>query len=343
MRDSGDEEGEGGEEDGPSRKSIVVETSNDTERPPLAHGFYNILASRMTAADQDGKRSPGGRLSVIATPLGNPADLSPRARERLDQADVILAEDTRSARRLLMAAGLEAGTRTIVSCFDANEGDRADEAVAWVAAGRSVALISEAGTPLVSDPGFRVVAAVAAAGLRVEPVPGPSAILAALVGSGLSPDRFAFLGFPPRKRGARRRLLESVRGLPFTLVFYESPLRTGETLADLADVLGPERQACVARELTKTHEELVRDTLAALATRYRDDRPLGEVTLVVAGADLAAAAAGWSDDEIREEAAALLAEGASARDAADRLAPLSGRPRREVYGLVTALASERQS
>lgn len=334
---------ERGEEDGPSRKSIVVETLNDTERPPLAHGFYNILAGRMTAADQDGKRATGGRLSVIATPLGNPGDLSPRARERLDQADVILAEDTRSARRLLLAAGLQTGTRTIVSCFDANEGSRAGEAVAWVAAGRAVALISEAGTPLVSDPGFRVVAAVAAAGLRVEPIPGPSAIMAALVASGLSPDRFTFLGFPPRKRGPRRRLLDSVRGLPFTLVFYESPLRTGETLADLAEVLGPDRRACVARELTKTHEELVRDTLGGLAARYRDERPLGEVTLVVAGADIGVTNAPWTDDEIVEEATALLSEGTSARDTADRLAPLAGRPRREVYALVTALGSRARS
>ncbi|HEY4184017.1 MAG TPA: 16S rRNA (cytidine(1402)-2'-O)-methyltransferase [Polyangia bacterium] len=276
-----------------------------------------------------------GRLCVIATPLGNPADLSPRARAALADAEVLLAEDTRSARRLLMEAGLAAGTRTIVSCFDGNESDRAAEAVAWVAAGRNVALVSEAGTPLVSDPGFRVVAAVAAAGLRVEPIPGPSAILAALVGSGLSPDRFAFLGFPPRKRGPRRRLFESVRGQPFTLLFYESPMRTGETLADLADVLGPARQACVARELTKTHEEFVRDTLGALAERYREQRPLGEITLVVAGAEFASEP--WTDDEIREEAKSLLAAGASARDTADQLTPLAARPRRDVYALIMGL------
>ena len=276
-----------------------------------------------------------GRLFVIATPLGNPADLSPRARDALDRADVILAEDTRSARRLLVEAGLAPGSRTIVSCFDGNEAERAAEAVEWVAAGRRVAVVSEAGTPLVSDPGFRVVAAVAAAGLRVEPIPGPSAILAALMGAGLSPDRFTFLGFPPRKRGPRRRLFESVRTHPFTLLLYESPLRTGETLADLAEVLGAERRACVARELTKTHEEFVRDTLGALAMRYRDDRPLGEITLVVAGAPEAAEP--WSDDEVVEEARQLLAGGASARDAADQLTPLAHRPRREIYALVSVL------
>jgi len=276
-----------------------------------------------------------GRLFVIATPLGNPADLSPRARDALDRADVILAEDTRSARRLLVEAGLAPGSRTIVSCFDGNEGERAAEAVGWVAGGRRVAVVSEAGTPLVSDPGFRVVAAVAAAGLRVEPIPGPSAILAALMGAGLSPDRFTFLGFPPRKRGPRRRLFESVRTHPFTLLFYESPLRTGETLADLADVLGADRRACVARELTKTHEEFVRDTLGALAGRYRDDRPLGEITIVVAGAPIAEEP--WTDEEVVEEGRQLLAAGASARDAADQLTPLAHRPRREIYALVSAL------
>ena len=276
-----------------------------------------------------------GRLFVIATPLGNPADLSPRARDALDRADVILAEDTRSARRLLLEAGLTPGSRTIVSCFDGNEADRAAEAVGWVAGGRRVAVVSEAGTPLVSDPGFRVVAAVAAAGLRIEPIPGPSAVLAALMGAGLSPDRFTFLGFPPRKRGPRRRLFESVRTHPFTLLLYESPLRTGDTLADLSDVLGADRRACVARELTKTHEEFVRDTLGALAGRYRDDRPLGEITIVVAGAP--AAQEPWTDDEVVEEGRQLLASGTSARDAADQLTPLAHRPRREIYALVSSL------
>ena len=276
-----------------------------------------------------------GRLFVIATPLGNPADLSPRARDALDRADVILAEDTRSARRLLLEAGLPPGSRTIVSCFDGNEADRAAEAVGWVAGGRRVAVVSEAGTPLVSDPGFRVVAAVAAAGLRIEPIPGPSAVLAALMGAGLSPDRFTFLGFPPRKRGPRRRLFESVRTHPFTLLLYESPLRTGDTLADLSVVLGADRRAGVARELTKTHEEFVRDTLGALAGRYRDDRPLGEITIGAAGAP--AAQEPWTDDEVVEEGRQLLASGTSARDAADQLTPLAHRPRREIYAPVSAL------
>jgi 16S rRNA (cytidine1402-2'-O)-methyltransferase len=197
-----------------------------------------------------------------------------------------------------------------------------------------VALISEAGTPLVSDPGYRVVAAAVALGARVVPVPGPSAILAALMAAGLPTDRFLFLGFPPRKTGGRRRLFESVRTLPYTLVFYESPLRTGATLADLAAVLGEARPACVARELTKPHEELVRDTLGALATRYAEDRPLGEVTLVVAGADDSTAAEDLDDDELRARAAELVAAGQTASEAARELAALTGRPRRDIYNLI---------
>jgi 16S rRNA (cytidine1402-2'-O)-methyltransferase len=219
--------------------------------------------------------------------------------------------------------------------FDANEAARAAEVAGRLAAGARVALISEAGTPLVSDPGYRVVAAAIAAGARVVPVPGPSAVLAALMAAGLPTDRFLFLGFPPRKPGARRRLFESVRLLPFTLVLYESPLRAGATLADLAAVLGRDRPACLARELTKQHEELVRDTLGALAARYADDRPLGEVTLVVAGAAESAAAEELDDDQLRARAAELIAAGQSTGDAARALAAATGRPRREIYNLIS--------
>jgi 16S rRNA (cytidine1402-2'-O)-methyltransferase len=160
-------------------------------------------------------------------------------------------------------------------------------------------------------------------------------VLAALVGAGLPTDRFLFLGFPPRKSGGRRRLFESVRALPYTLVLYESPLRAGATLADLVAVLGPARRACVARELTKPYEELVRDSLAALAARYEIDRPLGEVTLVVEGAPENAAAEELDDDEIRARAAELSAAGHSTGDAARALAEITGRPRREIYNLIS--------
>jgi len=291
-----------------------------------------------------GDRPDAGVLTVVATPLGNPEDLSPRAARALREADLIVAEDTRSARRLLAQIGAGGGggagsgppppAPAIISCFDANEEARAAEVAERLRAGARVALISEAGTPLVSDPGYRVVTAAIAAGARVVPVPGPSAVLAALVAAGLPTDRFLFLGFPPRRPGARKRLFERVRLLPFTLVFHESPLRAAATLADLAAVLGPARRACVARELTKPHEELVRDDLGALAARYAAARPLGEVTLVVAGAAEDTPAETWDDETLAREAAALLAGGLSARDAARELAALSGRPRREVYRLV---------
>ena len=294
--------------------------------------------------DEGGEDPRGpGRLWVVAAPLGNPDDLSPRARAALAAADVVLAEDTRSARRVL--AQLGAPTRRpnqlILSCFDANEGARAQDAVGRIAAGQNVALLSEAGTPLVSDPGFRVVTAVIEAGLRVQPIPGPSAILAALVGSGQPADRFTFLGFPPRKSGARRRLFDSLRLHPFTLVLYESPLRTADTLEDLAAAFGRQRTACVARELTKTHEEFARGSLGALCDRYRVDRPLGEITLVVSGADPDAADAdhGITDEVLAERAAQLLATGQSARDVTDELAMKSSRSRREIYAIVTAVSA----
>jgi 16S rRNA (cytidine1402-2'-O)-methyltransferase len=273
--------------------------------------------------------------------MGNAADLSPRARAALADADLVLAEDTRSARRMLAECGGGREEQTVLSCFDANEAARAEDAVRRIGAGQNVALVSEAGTPLVSDPGFRVVQAVIAAGLRVQPIPGPSALLAALVGSGQSTDRFTFLGFPPRKSGARRRLFESLRDHPFTLVLYESPLRVGETLIDLAATLGPDRLACVARELTKTHEEFVRGTVAALADRYREQRPLGEVTLVVSGADPELDGREDSDEVVAAEAVRLLASGRSARDTTDEIAARSGRARRDVYAIVTKVAADR--
>jgi 16S rRNA (cytidine1402-2'-O)-methyltransferase len=275
--------------------------------------------------------SAPGALYVIATPLGNPDDLSARALDALRAVEVIFAEDTRTARKLLHSHGIDRPTH---SCFDANEPARAAEAAALLAAGKAVGLMAEAGTPTVSDPGYRLVRAAIEIGARVIPVPGPSALLLALIGSGLPPDRFFFAGFPPRKPGPRRALLEALRPLPATLIFYESPHRTGATLADLAEHLGPDRPACVARELTKTHEEFVRGSLATLAARYADERPLGEVTLVVGGAPSEQTE---TDDDLRARARALLAAGSTARDVAQQLATETRRPRREIYALVLAL------
>jgi 16S rRNA (cytidine1402-2'-O)-methyltransferase len=275
-----------------------------------------------------------GTLYVVASSIGNPGDLSPRAIETLRAADIVLAEDTRSARKLLLSHGIDRRTQ---SCFDANEPERADEAAALLRAGQNVALVSEAGTPAVSDPGYRVVRAAIAAGARVVPVPGASAVLAALVASGLPTDSFFFAGFPPRKTGARRLLFSRLGQLGATLVFYESPHRVGGTLAELVAVLGPSRPACVARELTKTHEEFVRGTLGELAARYAADRPLGEVTLVVGSAGEDEQVGDHDEDALVLRARALLDTGLSARDVADALAAESKRPRRDIYQLVLAV------
>ena len=191
----------------------------------------------------EGERERRGTLYVVASPIGNLEDLSPRAARVLREADIIAAEDTRSALRLLGAAdagGAANPARRIVSSFEGNEAARAEELAGALAGGARVAVISEAGTPGVSDPGERAVAAAIGAGARVEVVPGPSAALAALVGSGLAMDRFVFLGFPPRVRGARHELFGTLRGEPGTMIFYEAPDRVGATLADLAGALGAE-------------------------------------------------------------------------------------------------------
>lgn len=271
-----------------------------------------------------------GVLYVIATSLGDPADLSPRAVAILRGLDVLYAEDTRAAARLLAAHQIALTPR---SCFDANEAARAREAADRLRAGKAIGVVSEAGTPGLSDPGFRLVRAAIDAGARVVPIPGPSAAVAALSASGLPTDRFHFAGFPPRQANARRKLFTTLGALDATLVFYESPHRVAATLADLADVLGGDRPACVARELSKPHEEFVRGPLAELAARYRDARPLGEITLLVGRAPEAAVSPSAPDD-LAARAAALMADGRSTRDAVDALVAETGLPRRVIYAAV---------
>jgi 16S rRNA (cytidine1402-2'-O)-methyltransferase len=282
-----------------------------------------------------GSRPPlqGGTLYVVATPIGNLEDITFRALRVLGQAAAIYAEDTRAAERLLAAYGLPAGGR-VVSCFEGNEARRAEEIAARLAAGEALALISEAGLPGVSDPGQRVIADVLARGGRIEVVPGASAALTALVVSGLPSDRFLFLGFPPRKSGARRELFGGLRNDPATLILYEAPGRTGETLGDLVDALGPHRRAVVCRELTKLHEEHVRGTLDELGVRYASEAPRGEVTIVIEGAPPDARVA-----ELDIEAAVRdrLAAGESPKEVAAALALATGKPRRMIYQLALAL------
>jgi 16S rRNA (cytidine1402-2'-O)-methyltransferase len=254
-----------------------------------------------------------------------------RALRVLREADLLLAEDTRHVRKLLDRHGIRARA---VSLHAHNEARRRGEALAALASGAHVALVSDAGTPLVSDPGERLVAAAVAAGYKVEAVPGASAVLAALVVSGLPATTFAFLGFLPRRAGECRSLLARLRPAPETLVFFESPRRLAETLRRLVAAFGP-RRACVARELTKLHEEVARGTLDALAERFAGGAR-GEVAIVVEGCREAAvpAAAEDLDAEIR----ARLAAGGRPREIAAALAPEAGLPRRTLYARALALA-----
>jgi 16S rRNA (cytidine1402-2'-O)-methyltransferase len=275
--------------------------------------------------------TPGGSLFLVATPIGNLEDVTLRALRVLREAPLVLAEDTRRTRILLDRHGIAARP---VSLHAHNEVARCREVLAALAAGQDVALVSDAGTPLVSDPGERLVAAVIGAGHRVVPVPGASAVLAALAASGLPPLPFVFVGFPPRRGGARKALLASYRGRPETLVLFESPHRTADTLRALAEALG-ERRACVARELTKLHEELARGTLSELAERYRDGAR-GEVTIVVAGAPpVSADAPAPAPVDLDVRIAELAAAGHSTRDIATQLARETGLPRRHVYALAS--------
>jgi 16S rRNA (cytidine1402-2'-O)-methyltransferase len=282
-----------------------------------------------------------GTLYIVGTPIGNLEDLSPRAARVLREVDLIAAEDTRAAAVLLAHADAAVAAvnpaRRVVSCFEGNEAERAAEIADALRAGRRVAVISEAGMPGVSDPGARAVDAAIAAGARVEVIPGPSAALAALVGSGLPSHRFVFLGFPPREAGARRALLGSLRGEVSTMIFYEAPDRVAATLADLAAALGGERRASLGRELTKLHEEHVRGTLAELSARYAGAAPRGECTLVVEGGAPAAAAAVDVEAELRR----LLDAGLGPRDAAARLVIVTGKPRRHLYQLALSLQRTR--
>ncbi len=269
-----------------------------------------------------------GALVVVATPIGNLGDLSPRAVEALAGADLIACEDTRQTRKLLNHAGIE-GAR-LLALHAHNEAAGAAKVVARVAAGERVTLVTDAGTPSISDPGQRVVAAVADAGLTVEVVPGPSAAIAALVGSGLATDRFCFEGFLPRKGSDRKARLAAISGDARTSVIYEAPTRLAATLEDLRAACGVDRRAAVARELTKLHEEIVRGTLAELAGRWHATPPKGECVIVVAGAPAAAPA---TDAEISEALSSRLAAGEDRKSAVGDVAADLGVPRRRVYEL----------
>jgi 16S rRNA (cytidine1402-2'-O)-methyltransferase len=273
-----------------------------------------------------------GRLQVVATPIGNIADLSERARATLAAADVIAAEDTRHTGALLQAAGI---SRPLLSLHEHNETRRVPEVLARLAAGETVALVSDAGTPLLSDPGFELLRGALQAGYEVQVVPGPSAITAALAVAGLPTDRFCFEGFLPARAAERRGVLAGLAHEARTLVFFEAPHRIAATLADLATEFGAERRAVVARELTKAHETTYRGTLAELAARAAAEANLarGEITLVVQGA--APREPGSRDSAELRRVVDILARELPPGRAAALAAALTGAPRAAAYALAT--------
>ena len=288
---------------------------------------YFIAGSAFTAPPL----APG--LYVVATPIGNLRDITIRALETLAAAELILCEDTRMSARLLDHYGIK-GRR--VALHEHNERAKADDIVARVAAGQAIALISDAGTPLLSDPGFPLIRAMAEANQPVFPIPGASALLSALVVAGLPTDAFVFHGFLPTKAGARANALKALSDSRETMVFYESPRRLDDTLAAMAELWGA-RQAAVALELTKRFERVHRGTLAELAAEFADTETKGEAVIVVAGAAEAAApeAADW------QAALATEMEGQPLRVAVDEVTKRFGLKRKEVYDAALAIKAEK--
>jgi 16S rRNA (cytidine1402-2'-O)-methyltransferase len=281
-----------------------------------------------------------GTLFIVATPIGNLEDVSPRALRVLREVDLIACEDTRHTQKLLNYFGIN--TRTI-SYHEHNERERADELCRLLEDGKNVALVSDAGTPLISDPGFRVVNSAIERDINVVPIPGASAVVTALSASGLPTDRFFFAGFPPARATARRAKLEELRAIPATLVFYEAPHRIAATLKDAADVLG-NRHAVVAREVTKLHEEILRGSLSELAGRFASQPAKGEIVLII-GAETTESAA--ADDErspsqrLPARVQELEQQGMDAKEALKRAARELGIKRAEAYRIMVAQKKRR--
>ena len=278
-----------------------------------------------------------GTLFVVATPIGNLEDLSPRARQTLADVDLIAAEDTRHTGRLLSHFGVE--TR-LLALHDHNERDRAEMVIRELAKGRSVALVSDAGTPLISDPGYRLVKAAHEAGINVSPIPGPSAMIAALSVAGLATDRFCFEGFLPAKKKGRRDALAGLANETRTMVFYESVHRMESSVADMVDVFGRARSVFLGREMSKMHEQCISTTLGELARQVMDDEitQKGEIVVVVAGGDQATSSA-IDSDSLLHDLAALLPK----KEAARIVAKATGEKRNALYQRLLDMTSPADS
>ena len=273
-----------------------------------------------------------GGLYFVATPIGNARDITLRALDVLASADVLAAEDTRSLRKLMEIHGLSVGDRPLLAYHDHNGAKMRPRLMAEIAAGKSVAYASEAGTPLISDPGFDLSRAAAEEGLPVHSLPGASAVLAALTMAGLPTDRFLFAGFLPNARGQRKSALKALAGVQATLVFYESPKRTAAMLADAAEVLGADRPAAMCRELTKRYEECKRGPLARLAGEIAAGPVKGEVVIVIGRGEAEAVSETVMTQMLKDALKSM-----SVRDAADLVAEGTGAPRRQVYQMALKL------
>ena len=272
-----------------------------------------------------------GQLFIVATPIGNLEDITPRALRVLREVDLIACEDTRHTGKLLNHFGIT--TRTI-SYHEHNERERAEEICGLLASGKSVAVVSDAGTPLVSDPGFRIVQAAIAQDISVVPIPGAAAFVTALVVSGLPTDRFFFAGFLPARANARRAKLSELSDLRATLVFYEAPHRIAATLKDAHDVLG-NRPAAIARELTKLHEEFARGTLARLAEQFSAEQSTrGEIVLMISGEPVKATRTGSPFEQLTNRIDELQREGLDSKEALKQAARELGIKRAEAYRLM---------
>jgi 16S rRNA (cytidine1402-2'-O)-methyltransferase len=274
-------------------------------------------------------------LILAATPIGNLDDASPRLRAALATADIIAAEDTRKALNLISALGIDIRGQ-VISHFDANEQSRIPQLLAALQENKSVVVISDAGMPTVSDPGFRIVQAASEAGISVTVIPGPSAVTTALAISGLPTDRFTFEGFLSRKAGERKEQITALMNEPRTMVFFESGQRVADTMADMIAIFGTDRKVAMCRELTKTYEEITRGTLTDVAVRCASE-VLGEVTLVVAGAQQQSA----QDVDVEAVARDLLSRGMSGKTVVAHLSDVVGMPKREAFDLVVRLKPEK--
>jgi 16S rRNA (cytidine1402-2'-O)-methyltransferase len=323
-------------------------TAGDAPPTPDAEDDGNVendgdatpaLEAEVEARDGSARPLAPG-LYLVATPIGHASDITLRALDVLARADAIAAEDTRQTRKLMDIHGISLNGRPMVSYHDRNGAERRPRIASWLAEGRSVAYCSDAGTPLVADPGYRLAQMAIDEGFAMTAVPGASAVLTALSLSGLPTDRFFFAGFLPPKTVGRQKALAGLATVPATLIFYESPRRLAAALADMAAVLG-DRPAAVARELTKRFEEVRRDSLSALAARYADAAPRGEIVVVVGPPGTGTPVE--AEPQTLDDAVAEALETLSVKDAARLVATNLGLPRRDVYARALEIAAQRRA